>query len=43
MATNAGEDPQGSAHISSPQTRLKRAAQVLREDVHNFELALFLI
>jgi hypothetical protein len=43
MATNAEKDPQGSAHISSPHTRLERATQVLREDVQNFELGLFLI
>jgi hypothetical protein len=43
MATNAGVDPQGSVHISSPHTRLKRAAQILREDVQNLALGLFLI
>jgi hypothetical protein len=43
MATNAGEDPQGSVHISPSHTRLKRAAQMLREDIQNFELGLLLI
>ena len=43
MATNAGEGPQGSGHISPPHTCLKRAAQMLREAIMNFELGLFLI